>query len=113
MISYVTADEQRAIRSDLEQVERILMGVFSRLKPLSRDDERVTRTECVLASLKRLFWVMTSGPGRLGPAVKRDAILALPASSDSARGAADVIHEVFSPSRKSIQAGAGHSLVCK
>lgn len=101
MISYVTADEQRAIRSDLEQVERILMEVFERLKPLSRDDERVTRTECALASLKRLFWVMTSGPGRLGPAMKQEAILALPSAGSAG------IHEVISLSRRSIPGGVG------
>jgi hypothetical protein len=75
MISYITADEQRKIRAELEQAQNILCIVFSRLKPLARSDERVTRTEAALASLQRALWAMTSGPGRLGPAVRIQAIL--------------------------------------
>ena len=80
MISYITADEQRQIRSELESVQRVMQTVFSRLKPLNRSDERVTRTESALAAIERLLWAMTSGPGRLGPSVPVQAILKPPAS---------------------------------
>jgi len=80
MISYITADEQRQIRSELESVQRMMQTVFSRLKPLDRSDERVTRTEMALAAIERVLWAMTSGPGRLGPSVPVQAILKLPAS---------------------------------
>ena len=55
MISYITADEQRQIRSELESVQRMMQTVFSRLKPLDRSDERVTRTEMALAAIERVL----------------------------------------------------------
>jgi hypothetical protein len=75
MISYITADEQKQIRLELEEVQGILQTVFARLRPLDRSDERVVRTEAALASIERVLWTMTSGPGRMGPAVPVRAIL--------------------------------------
>src|SRR5689334_10102180 len=78
MLSYVTADDQRRIRSELAQVESLLQTVFARLKNLDRRDERVTRTESTIAALQRLLWTMTSGPGRLGDPIKVQPILTIP-----------------------------------
>lgn len=78
MVSYITADEQRNIRSEIEEAQRILQRVFLHLKPLERTDDRVTRTEQAVSAIERLLWTMTSGPGRLGPAAKVRAILTLP-----------------------------------
>jgi hypothetical protein len=80
MTSYILADDQRKIRSDLEEAQRIMHTVYSRLKPLCRSDERVTRTEDALAAIERVLWAMTLGPGRLGPATRIHAILKVPAS---------------------------------
>ncbi len=79
MISYITADDQRKIRSELEKAKHILHTIFSKLNPLDRSDERVRRTEAALAAIERALWAMTSGPGRLGPAVRIHAILKVPA----------------------------------
>jgi hypothetical protein len=88
MISYIRADDQRKIRSELEEVQRIMQTVFSRLNPLERSDERVTRTEAALAAVERVLWTMTSGPGRLGPKFPVHAILKVPAAIRSvAKGA--------------------------
>jgi|ERR1700761_994103 len=95
MISYITADDQRKIRSELEQARNILHKIFSRLKPLERSDERVTRTEAALASIERALWAMTSGPGRLGPAVRIDAILKVPTPNPVRRAGATL----FMPQR--------------
>jgi len=80
MISYITADEQKQIRLELEEVRGILQTVFARLRPLDRSDERVIRTEAAIAGIERVLWTMTSGPGRLGPSVPVRAILPLPVS---------------------------------
>jgi hypothetical protein len=75
MTSYITADDQRKIRSELAEIDAILQTILTRLTPLEKHDERVIRTQEVIAALQRLLWAMTSGPGRLGPAVKIEAIL--------------------------------------
>lgn len=80
MTSYVTADEQRKIRSELEQVQHIMQTILERLNPPDRTDERVTRIEATLAAIERALWTMTAGPGRLGPAVRIRPILRIPAS---------------------------------
>ena len=83
MISYITADEQRTIRSEIEHARHLLEKVFLRLSLLERTDDRVTRTEQALSALERTLWTMTSGPGRLGPPAKVHAILRLPGPSTS------------------------------
>lgn len=102
MISYIPADEQRAIRSEMEQAKRILQQVFLRLNPLDRADERVVRTEQVLSALERVLWTMTSGPGRLGPPVKVRAVLTPP--PDLGLHPATELRDIrgsFSPKRES------------
>ena len=78
MICNILADDQRTIRSDLEQIQRVMHGILAQMKHLDRTDERVRRSEAALASIERVLWAMTAGPGRLGPAVKIHSILTLP-----------------------------------
>ena len=73
MTSYITMDEQRTIRSEVEHAMRITQQILWRLDPLERSDERISRTEQALAALERLLWTTTSGQGRGGPAVKARA----------------------------------------
>lgn len=87
MTPYLSADEQRKIRTELDEIGRILERVLSRLAPLDRDDDRVVRTECVLASLKRLYWSMSCGRGRLGLPVKIESVLNPPSAPRSALSA--------------------------
>ena len=75
MNAHLSADEQRKIRAELDEVGRILERVLSRLAPLNRNDDRVSRTECVLASLQRLYWSMSNGRGRLALPVKIESVL--------------------------------------
>ncbi len=78
MISHIAGDNQRKIRSELEQAQRILHTICSRLKPLDRSDERVQRTEAALAAVERALWAMASGPDSIGPAAKIRAIVTVP-----------------------------------
>lgn len=75
MNAHLSADEQRKIRAELDEIGRILENILARLAPLDRNDDRVSRTECVLASLKRLYWSMSNGRGRLSFPVKIESVL--------------------------------------
>lgn len=87
MNGYLSADEQRTIRAELDQVGRILERVLSRLAPLDPNDDRVSRTECALASLKRLYWSMSNGRGRLAFPAKIEPVLTPSLSSKAGRSA--------------------------
>ncbi len=75
MNAHLSADEQRTIRAEMDEIGRILEKIRSRLAPLDRNDDRVSRTECVVASLKRLYWSMSNGRGRLALPVKIESVL--------------------------------------
>jgi hypothetical protein len=75
MNAHLSADEQRKIRAELDEIGRILEKIRTRLAPLDPSDDRVSRTECVLASLKRLYWSMSNGSGRLALPVKIESVL--------------------------------------
>lgn len=75
MNAHLSADEQRTIRAEMDEIGRILEKIRSRLAPLDRNDDRVSRTECVLASLKRLYWSMSNGRGRLALPIKIESVL--------------------------------------
>lgn len=83
MNAHLSADEQRKIRTELDEIGRILEKILSRLAPLERSDDRVSRTECVLASLKRLSWSMSNGKGRLPFPVKIESVLSSTSGSKS------------------------------
>lgn len=83
MNAHLSADEQRKIRTELDEIGRILEKILSRLAPLDRSDDRVSRTECVLASLKRLSWSMSNGKGRLPFPVKIESVLSSTSGSKS------------------------------
>ena len=82
-------DEQKTIRSEIEQAREIIQQVFLRLSRLDRTDERVMRTGQALSALERVSWTMTSDPGRLGPAAKPFAILIPPTTGLGSQPPAD------------------------
>ncbi len=83
MTANFTADEQRTVRAEMEEIGRLFDRVFSRLAPLDRNDERVLRAECVMAALRRLSWSLGTARGSLPMPVKIEAVLNSPSSTRS------------------------------
>ncbi len=85
MTAHITADEQRNVRAELDQIGCLMERVFSRLAPLERNDDRVLRAECVMAALSRLSWSLSTGRGSLGLPVKIEAVLNSPQPANRCR----------------------------
>ena len=81
MTAHFTADEQRKVRAELDEIGHLFDRVFSRLAPLDRTDERVLRAECVLAALRRLSWSLSTARGSLPLPIKIEAVLNSPSSA--------------------------------
>lgn len=85
MTAHFTADEQRNVRAELDEIGRLLDRVFSRLAPLDRNDDRVLRAECVMAALRRLSWSLGTARGSLPASIKIEAVLNSPSPAASLR----------------------------
>jgi hypothetical protein len=123
MAKRITADDQRKIKSELEDVRRIMRTIFLRLKSLDRGDIRVTRTEAALAAIERVLWTVTSEPGGVGRSAPIHAILSLPVPLSPApeldgllEFAAEIGHDpllnpgsVLAPRSRSLTASASKS----
>ena len=78
MAKYITSDDPTKIRSELEEVQRAMQRIFSRLKSLGKNEISVTRAEAALAAIERVLWTVTSEGGGLSPSVPIRAILSVP-----------------------------------